>query len=311
MTESTPPPSSGAPASDDISLENIDALLESEDPEFSKQLKDVASVAPAADVVIETSTEAVELDPSEQIDAAPTTFKGKAKLWLKNRIQALIGRMKTGLAVAARELLIFLKTRPKEFLLFSFAMFKILLKSLWIPIKAFQAASGTKKLAILTFLLLGTAAIAVGFANFKKGIWIPQINEPILNSLEDHATGVEDYTPSQQDESFYSAFPQERHEYLFNKFKVNLSRNSEHPNPMGAFEIIVLLDSRDTAIEVGDRRVEFFDLMQRALEEETFESLETEIGKSRLKSKLKRELNQKLTQGWVKDISFKTFILKP
>jgi flagellar basal body-associated protein FliL len=80
---------------------------------------------------------------------------------------------------------------------------------------------------------------------------------------------------------------------------------------MGAFEIVVLLDSKDTAIEVADRQVEFFDLLQRVFEEESFNDLETELGKSKLKSHLKRELNQKLTQGWAKDISFKTFILKP
>ena len=80
---------------------------------------------------------------------------------------------------------------------------------------------------------------------------------------------------------------------------------------MGAFELIVLLDSKDTAIEIRDREVEFFDLLQRVLEEESFADLESELGKQRLKGRVKRELDQKLTQGWIKDINFKTFILKP
>jgi flagellar basal body-associated protein FliL len=93
--------------------------------------------------------------------------------------------------------------------------------------------------------------------------------------------------------------------------KVNLRRTAENPNPMGAFEVIVQVDSKDTAIELRDREVELNDHLQRVFEEETFSDLETEIGKARLKTSLKRELNQKLTQGWVKDISFKTFVLKP
>ena len=83
---------------------------------------------------------------------------------------------------------------------------------------------------------------------------------------------------------------------------------AENPNPMGAFELVVELDSDDTAIEVRDREVEFFDHVQRVFEDETFRDLETVLGKDRLKSRIKRELNHKLTQGWVKDVKFKTFV---
>src|SRR5262249_53247033 len=125
------------------------------------------------------------------------------------------------------------------------------------------------------------------------------------------ADWVESSEKDDGSEPFYSAFPQERYEFLFPKVKVNLRHTDEHPNPMGAFELVVQLDSKDTAIEMSDREVEFFDLLQRTMEDESYDSMDSELGKGRFKSKLKHEFNQLLTQGWVKDINFKTAILKP
>ena len=205
---------------------------------------------------------------------------------------------------------VFLKTRPKEFFFYALSVARVLRQEFMVPVRAFQEASQLKRSAALVLIAIAIASLWVLLANVK-GIWLPQISEPILNSFESVADHVQTFQPKEEGESFYSAFPQERHEFLFPKMKVNLRRTSDSPNPMGAFEVIVLLDSKDTAIEVSDREVEFFDLLQRAFEEESFTDLESELGKNRLKSRLKRELNQKLTQGWAKDISFKSFILKP
>lgn len=80
---------------------------------------------------------------------------------------------------------------------------------------------------------------------------------------------------------------------------------------MGAFEVVVKVDSRDSAIEVRDREVEFFDLVQRVFEAETYPDLSSKPGKIKLKARLKREMNEILSQGWVQEVSFKTFVLKP
>ena len=210
----------------------------------------------------------------------------------------------------AHDAWIFLRTQPKEFFFYSLSITRIVFKQALLPLRAYQNA--TKPQKVMTVILI-SCAVGSGWvllANFK-GVWLPQINEPILRSFEPYADKVETYDPKDQGESFYAAFPQERYEFLFAKMKTNLRRTADNPNPMGAFEVIVLLDSKDTAIEVRDRQIEFFDQMQRVFEEESFGDLESELGKSRLKSRIKRDLNQKLTQGWVKDINFKNFILKP
>lgn len=268
---------------------------------------------------------AVEVDKSVEIEATITpdelggedgTANANISLWrkIRNRIRLSIfsfrQRLKAKATAFAKNSLMWLKTRPKEYALYSFILLKAGAKKSTVPIIAFKNAERGQRLMVLVLVALISGCLWILLANFK-GIWIPHLTEPILRSFADQADWVETYDPREEGESFYAAFPQERHEFLFRKMKVNLRRTPGNPLPMGAFELIVLLDSKDTAIEVRDREVEFFDLLQRVFEEESFGDLETELGKSKLKSRLKREMNQRLTQGWVKDVNFKTFVLKP
>ena len=309
MSETRPP--IDPPNSSEIPLEDIDKLLESEDPDFAKSLEEVRNVESDKTTVIDASAIDESLVGDELADPEKTlSFVAKVKFKLRKKVAHLKITFKTKARTAGKDFVQFLKVLPKQFALSAVKILVEAGKNAAIPIRAFQQANKTQRIAVLLVTALALGSFWVLLANFK-GIWLPNINEPLLSSFENVADRVETYNPKEGGESFYSAFPQERHELLFPKMKVNLRRTADNPNPMGAFEVIVLLDSKDTAIEVSDRQIEFFDLMQRTLEEESFNDLESELGKSRLKSHLKRELSQKLTQGWAKDISFKTFILKP
>lgn len=305
-------PPSGQAKDGEIPLEDIDRLLESEDPEFTKSLEEVRAVESDKDIVIDASAIDETLGDTE---AAAVDGKNESR-WSRWRLKlrmAWVGfkmRLKARLIQMAIDFFIFLKTRPKEFFFFLVSTSKILYKKSLVPLKAFKEATRVQKLTVLVLMTLAVACAWILMANLR-GIWLPLLSEPPLQSFAAVADSVETYKPKEEGESFYSAFPQERHEFLFPKMKVNLKRTEDNPNPMGAFEIVVLVDSKDTAIEVSDREVEFSDMLQRVFEDETFNDLASELGKNRLKSRLKRELNQKLTQGWAKDINFKTFVLKP
>lgn len=308
MTSAEAPPSPAQTKAEEIPLEDIEKLLEAEDPEFSKELEQVKSVENNPDVNIEATVVNPDDSPEEKSASESRIAKLRARMRLAifNFKQSFKSRLKS----LGRETLVFLKTKPKEYALYSFAMSKIIAKKIFLPIKLFRETSGAKRLAVLTLIAVALASAWV-LLNNMRGVWIPGLNEPILADLRSKADWVSDFDPKEGAESFYSAFPQERHEFLFSRMKVNLKPGPDSPNPMGAFEVIVLLDSKDTAIEVRDREVEFFDALQRVFEDETFNDLESDLGKGRVKGRVKRELNQKLTQGWVKDVSFKTFVLKP
>lgn len=306
-----------APESDEINLEDIEALLEAEDPEFSQSMNEVRSVEVDKTVEIEASTYddiTDEDDPQGQIESDDmsrwTRWRLRVISFLGDRYRVLRARLKEGAKSWALNSLVWLKTKPKEYGLYTLALSKQLLKWMVFPFRTFAQATWPKRLAYLVFLTMASVFVAVLLGNLR-GIWLPLFYEPVLSSFADVAERKIQISADDPQESFYSAFPQQRHEFLFRKFKVNLHRTPENPLPMGAFELIVELDSKDTAIEVRDREIELFDLLQRVFEEENVKELATELGKSRVKSRLKRELNQHLTQGWAKDVNFKTFILKP
>lgn len=298
-------------AKDEIPLEDIDRLLAEEDPDFAKSLEEVRAVEVDKNVVIEAS--AIDETMAGEDVSASSPEDGFIRRWilkLRNTMAAFRLGFKARLAQFGKDSLIFLKTRPKEYALFSAAMMLKLYGRLKVPAKAFAQAP---RLVQASVFLLASVAFGViwVFAANLKGVWIPHLMEPILTSLEHKADHVETFDPADGAESFYAAFPQDRHEFLFKKMKVNLRRLPGHPNPMGAFELVVEVDSKDTAVELRDREVEFHDLLQRLLEEESVSDLETEHGKKILKGRVRKELNAQLTQGWIKDVHFKTVVLKP
>ncbi len=260
-----------------------------------------------------------EVPPAEVSQVAdqgldPSRNKKEGKVSLSQRLRQglrrLLMHLKSRAISFAYKSIIFLKTRPKEFALYVVAMLKVFVGRLQSFFKILRASTRAQKLTFVVFVLTILAGTWILRANLK-GVWLPQFQEPVLTNFADHAESVDTYDPKEPGLSFYQAFPQERHEFLFKKFKVNLKRTQENPLPMGAFELIVLLDSEDAAVEVRDREIELHDFIQRVFEDETFADLEQEIGKARFKSRLQRELNQKLTRGWVREVILKTFILKP
>ena len=167
---------------------------------------------------------------------------------------------------------------------------------------------------IFAVLFLSVGVIMLTVKNLK-GVWIPTLEEPVITSLSQVADAIHELesvaTQGEKAESFFTAFPRSPDLFLFDKFKVNLKPGPDHPNPMGAFEVVLELDSHDSAVEMQERQVEFHDLIQRDFESQTYPSMLTESGKKALKELIKSDLSQKLSQGWVEDVHFQTFILKP
>src|SRR5262249_43414299 len=144
-----------------------------------------------------------------------------------------------------------------------------------------------------------------------KGRWLPALMPPLLTNFYEVADQKFDYDPKTDMIPFGRAFPQDPEMFLINKIKVNLRRTSGHPNPMGAFEIYLQVDARDTAVELQTRQVEIHDQVQRIIEEQSYNEMVSDLGKNRVKGIIKSQVSQALTQGYVVDVHFKNFILKP
>lgn len=297
--------------SPDISLEDLDSLLDQEDPSFNADLKAVAQIKPESEIDTESSVDLPDEAGAED-DFTNSQDLGRwhqVKLRVQNSLSFQWQRLKQISLRAMTQSLYFLKTKPIEFVKYFLSQFKALFGALGLLLRRFSNLSKTQKLIIFILILLSVGVVFLTMKNLK-GTWIPSLNPPLVISLSQVADATFPYSGGGS-EMFYRAFPRDPDIFLFKKFKVNLLPSEDHANPMGAFEVVIEVDSKEAAIEAQDREVELHDLIQREFETQSYPSLLTDLGKQQLKNKIKKAVDDRLSQGWIEAVHFQTFILKP
>lgn len=306
MTDANP-----QPKPNEISLDEIDKILEQDDPEFSKGLNEIQQVGAASDVVIESEVAGEESLSTEE--AAQ-----QKSWWEKNRllaklVPALFARwlkIRARLWLWAKQAWHFLRTSPIEFGKYLRSQLVVIFKKLRAKLTQLKELPLPKKIALLAFVTL--FGITVGLAvKTVKGRWLPEIYHPELTNFATVADRVWEVSKEGESVIFLRAFPQDEFQFLFKKIIVNLKRTNSSQNPMGAFEFYAVLDSKETALEVQARQHELHDRLQRAVEGQTYAELENPMGRKHLKDVLRATLNESLTQGWAQDVLIKTYVLKP
>lgn len=303
MADQEPKTLEQMPQSPEQVLQSLDQMLATEDPNFASEMSDVqAAGAESTDVVIEASA----------IDASEDELKddGKKENFLKRALYR-----------ARRRIILFFSNLIYEIKSSAIWLFKQL--KIWIPaaikaalgfikgrVKAFGQLNNTQKLAFVFGTLMLVGFVALIKINMK-GQWIPAVDHPELKRFSEIADKEIDVGPEKQFVPLYAAFSLPNYEFLLPKFKSNLKPTAEHSLPMAAMELIITLDSRETAVEMKDREAAVFDRVQRVIEGVSYEQLNTILGKEHLKALIKKDLNTLLTQGWVEDVSYKTLVLKP
>lgn len=113
-------------------------------------------------------------------------------------------------------------------------------------------------------------------------------------------------------EPFYTSPRVKSYSFQMKPVVVNLKRrNLEKDNPMGFFEFVFVGNSGDVVIEMKSRESEFIDLTERVIEDHNYETLDTPEGKRNLKEDLRRELNARLNEGFIRTIEIRNFFIKP
>ncbi len=103
-----------------------------------------------------------------------------------------------------------------------------------------------------------------------------------------------------------------QHFVLINKIVVNIrAGRASTSNPMVAFDLYVRTDTDAAAVEIRDREKQIQDHLQRFCEDLNYDQIQSEEGKNSWKNRMKRELNLVLTTGRVKEVFFKTLLIKP
>ncbi len=240
----------GSEISDEIALEDIDLLLQEEDPDFLKQISE-----------IKVDMTGVNLSIMDEAMQSINPLETK-KNHLKDHAQNLF----------------FLNDNPKKFFLF--------------------------------WLLVLTCGFFIFFSSyftnlfFSKGLF--------LRSYTDWGPSVQSYNPIDDVEAFYDNPRFGKNLMTMTKMFANVKPSENSGNgPMLALEINVEGMSAEVIIEIKDREAEFKDILLREGEEFSYDELSTAEGKKMLVQKFQSILNANLTQGQVRRVLLKSFILKP
>lgn len=306
---------------DELDEAGIEKLLAEEAPEFTASLSEIASDKSLEAKEISISNEEQAL--SEEIILWQQSHGFKKFLY---RVIPGVPRISLKLKIWKFQLFFFVRAqwvRFKNFLYFLATDGRAqLLKKLKAGLhslghvfsligKFFGKLSKVNK-AIFVVLVLGIGFTG-GFVylSLTKGV-IHTPSSPYLGSLEEVASEIYEYDPETENEAFYDNLRASDNLLLMPRILVNLKRTPKSGNnPMLALEIFVEGVVPEVIVEVKDREAAFRDLIQREVEDWTFELLDTPQGKKDLLEKLKKEINGALTTGSVRRVLIKTIVLKP
>ena len=300
---------------DTFSLDDIDKIIETEDPSFKNEIADIKKQP----VVGTESIESLKVEPEDESvkdDDEPASVREKIVrlilspwVWLRTFVRLRVIRLKNKIFDFLQQLVQFFRHELPERIKYTWSQIKAFTAWLKTEWKKFRALNPAQRLAIL-FMGLASFAALFFFDKTFTGHWLPRYVNDLPTSLAEGASFIGEVKAKADVQDLFQAFPKVEYYVLLHKVIVNLKASeSSGDNPMGAFEIFVGADSQDTAIEVKDREPEIRDLVQRALETFTYDEAASLVGKERMKEVIRDRINAILNQGRVFNIYFNTFIL--
>lgn len=297
----------------DFDPEMVDQVLAEEDPNFAVDMKEIQASEFKTNVAIEAVDIEAFLKEGEAITAAQPAAK---KLSLKERVQGGYNRWHLGTSKLIDDIQNSSASATKASGHFLLVLLKKVFKySLGAIGKSFSwivHLPKRTKLLSLSVLVLAAAAAFSMYLSFKVH-FLPQMGHEYLTGFADHANETFEYKDNESKETFDSANRHPEHMYEIEKIVVNLKghANSDHL-PMGLFEFYVELNSQEATVEFGDRKTEARHIIERVLEQLTYEELVSPQGKNKLKFIVRKELNDFLSKSHhVQQIYIKTLVLKP
>lgn len=316
--------SGAGPSSEDgvFSLDDLDKIIEAEDPTFKEAMAGIKATGVDSLVDIET----IDVD-GENGNSLPDENRELSSLekkieFIKKKISNILQYIKVKSLGFKTFILSFgvssvqflrhglperLKYYQSQVSSFSRKIFGFL-KEEWLR---FKALSRLEKIG-LVFVIVSTVFAFFFISKVYTGGWLPRFSDPLIHSLEEEAVMVMEYKKKEDMQNLFQAFPEINIYVLLNKVIVNLRADENStPTPMGVYEIYLGLDSKDTAVEIKARENEMRDVIQRVLEPFSYTEVSSQVGKVRMKSAIRDQVNLLLNQGQVIHVYFNTFITKP
>jgi len=322
-SETSQPPigGDGSNLANDLSIDEIDAILKNEDPNFSESLSilkedlnEVEGEIELAPLEIEGMDE--EASKTDTLPQAPKKdykyFVRQILFWpinkIKNYIYTLRDLQEKGLSLVVE--------KAKSSFHWSLDFFKNSYQNskqfFVILIKWFTNLQKLRKLQLISFVFI-MFLIGLLVQSILSGRLSKELNhDPFLSSFLKVAEEVIKVDPKSALESFDSPLRHPEYVVLLKKVVANLKPSlSSGAKPMAAFELYIEASSREAAVEINGRYKEFKDRASRVMETMPYDQVIKIEGKVKLKTLLRRELNEILLTGHIKKVYFKTLFYKP
>jgi len=178
-------------------------------------------------------------------------------------------------------------------------------------VSAFKGLTWPLKIAAVSLILVGLLTTVFVYRSLTHGV-LPGDEEFLIASLEEWSAQSFVYDPESEMDSFYDSPRTIQNIMSLPKMIVNLHPSQgSGPNPMVAIEFFLEGLSPEAIVEVKDRETEIRDLFQRTLEDLSYGELDSSEGKQQLTEKLRQVLNSNLTKGKIRRIYIKELVLKP
>jgi flagellar basal body-associated protein FliL len=277
-----------------LSLEELDAVIANEDPEFLTKIREIES----DDAKSELNIDLIDLD-QVLLEREGKTLKarlGRAKKYFHAKVFLLWVLLKNLAELTWQGILAGAKNIRIE-----------VVKG----VNAFAHWPTAKKVSFFAVagLVLGTLGFA--YRAMTRG-WIVDKQHLFVRSLEEWSSEKVKFDPAQELEPFFDSARVAQNLFSLKRVVVNLrASESSGPNPMAAFEIFLEGNSTEVIVEVKDRESEIRDRIQRLIEEMTYDQLNLPDGKQILIEKLRRDVNKLVTSGQIRKIYIKTVVIKP
>ncbi len=283
-----------------ISAEELDKIIQESDPEFSQSLAQVIAVSPAQGQNIDP------LDIDNILKEEASSFFSIKALRRKTRsfFLQIFSSVKFFFQGGYKETIPILFNRGRQ----SVAR---MMGRISEAQSTFRYLSLKKKLMMLSLVLLSVFLLMFLYRSWTVGV-IPQNSHLFVNSMEEWAAHVYTFPADEAQDNFYTSSRVKQNIMALRRAVVNLKPSATSgPNPMAFFEFFVEGNSADVVVELKDREYEVIDLVQRIMEDFTFNEIDTPEGKQLLLEKIRKEVNSLLTKGKIRKLYIKQAIVKP
>lgn len=302
----------------ELSLEELDKVISEKDPDFLTQLQNIGPIDPSS---LDDQLDSITAVPSYDDEKLNWQYGKKWQQLLFKIIPfiVLFSYLPKKINFTLKDQIQVFKGRAiyisKNFVPISKSLAQIVVSQLK---KFFQEINSTlrsyspaKKVGILFFLIFVGVTILLTVRVLNKKGFLPAEKELFISSMEEWSQGKYFFDPKKEQEFFFDSTRVAQNMMFMPKITANIRPSeSSGENPMLAVEFYIEGMSPEVLVEIKDREAEIRHLFLRRIEDMKFDELDSKEGKELLCDRLRKELNQLLTRGRIRKVTFKNFVLK-